>query len=105
MAVDNKGGALNQAASLEIVVSITRRNGFDGPVSVSLAAPENLKLSAAPLTLSRELTQAKLVIQSASDSTVGAAAQVYVRAVATAGGEALEVEEPVALTIAKSSNK
>jgi len=99
--VDAKGGAIKQGGSLEIEVSVARQNGFAGPVSIALTAPGNLKLSSATVALAESQSNAKLVIQSAKDSPPGAAPQVFVRSVATFRGEAIEVDEPVGLTIAK----
>jgi len=101
LAVNNKGGALKQGASLEIDVTIVRQNGFTGPVSLSLTAPANLKLSAAPFVLAESQAQAKLVIQGAKDSPVGGAAHVFIRAVGTVRGEAVLVDEPVGITVSK----
>jgi len=101
LAVNNKGGALKQGASLEIDVTIARQNRFTGPVSLSLTAPANLKLSAAPVVVAENQTQAKLVLQGAKDSPVGGAAQVFVRAVGIVRGEAVEVDEPVGITVSK----
>jgi hypothetical protein len=101
LAVDTKGGALKQGSSLEVDVSIARQNGFAGPVSLSLTAPVNLKLTAAPVVLAENQAQAKLVILAAKDSPAGAAAQVFVRAVGMVRSEPIEVDEPVALTVVK----
>jgi hypothetical protein len=102
LAVNNNGGALKQGDSLQIVVTLTRQNGFSGPVSLSLAAPGTLKLGAAAVAVANNQTQAKLAICAARDSPPGGAARVFVRATATVRGEAVEVEEPVALTLVKS---
>ncbi len=99
--VDAKGGTIKQGGSLEIEVNVARQNGFAGPVSLTLTAPGNLKLSSQSALIGEGQSQAKLVIQSAKDSPPGPAPQVFVRSVATVHHEAIEVDEPVGLTIAK----
>ena len=61
LTVNNKGGALKQGAALEVDVTIARQNGFAGPVSLALAAPPNLKLTAKPVVIADNQAQAKLV--------------------------------------------
>ena len=101
LTVDNKGGALKQGQKLEIEVTVARQNGFAGPVTLALNAPGNFKISAAPASLARDQAKAKLVLEAAKDSPVGAAAGIVVRAVAEVRGEKVEVDEPVAMTIGK----
>ncbi len=101
LSVDAKGGTIKQGGSLEIEVSVARQNGFAGPVSLALTAPGNLKISSAAVALADSQTKAKLVIHSAKDSPPGPAPLVFVHSVATVRGEAIEVDEPVGLTIAK----
>jgi hypothetical protein len=101
LAVDNKGGALRQGAALEVGVTLTRQNGFAGAVVLELSAPANLKLTSKTVSATASQAQAKLVIQAAKDSPVGAAPQVFIRAIAMVRGEAVEVDEPLGLTIVK----
>jgi hypothetical protein len=101
LAVNNKGGSLKQGAALEIDVAIVRQNGFAGAVTVALSAPPNLKLTAKPVVAAESQAQAKLVVQAAKDSPVGAVPQVFVRAAAIVRGECVEVDEPLGLTITK----
>jgi hypothetical protein len=101
LAVDNKGGNVKQGASLEVGVTITRQNGFAGPVALTLTAPANLRLSALPAVVAENQSQAKLMIQAAKDGPAGAAPQAFVRAVAKVRGEPVEVDEPIALTVVK----
>jgi hypothetical protein len=101
LGVDAKGGALKQGSSLEIAVSVARQNGFEGPVSLAVVAPGNLKLSAGVVVVGKSEANSKLAIHAAKDSPPGVAPQVFVRAVATVRGEPIEVDEPVGLTIAK----
>jgi len=101
LTVDNKGGAVKQAASLEIGVTIGRQHGFAGRVAVTLVAPGNLKLAADPAIVADSQTQTRLLIKAAKDSPPGAAALVFVRAAVTISGQVVDVEEPLGLTINK----
>jgi hypothetical protein len=101
LAVNNKGGNLKQGASLEIEVSITRQNGFAGPVSLAVHAPAKLKVSAAAVVISEGQAQAKFAIQAAKDSPAGAADALFLRAVSTVRGEEVAVDEPLGITITK----
>jgi hypothetical protein len=101
LSVNNKGGTLKQGAALEIEAAITRQNGYAGPVSLGLAAPGSLKLSAEPVTIAGNDKQAKLAIRAAKDSPAGAASGVFVRATATVRSEPVEIEEPVALSVVR----
>jgi hypothetical protein len=99
--VDNKGGTLKQAQRLEIEASITRQNGFAGPVILQLNAPASLKLAGNPVTLASDQAKAKLVLRAAKDSPTGAAANVTIRATGIVRSESVQVDEPIALTISK----
>lgn len=101
LAVNNKGGALKAGGTLEVDVTLTRQNGFTGPVTLTLTAPAAAKLTSAPVNVGDAQTTAKLTIQAAGDSPVGAAAQVAVRAVAPVRDAPVEVDEPVAITVGK----
>jgi hypothetical protein len=101
MSIDNKGGALKQGGSLLIDINVARQNGCTGPISLSLVAGAELKLSAAPVAMDAAQTKAKMVIQAAKDSPPGNAIPVVVRASASVGGEMIETDEPVALSISK----
>ncbi len=99
LAIDAKGGALKAGATLEIEVAVNRQNGFAGAVTLTLAAPAPSKLSAAPVVVAADAKAAKFVIQAAADSPAGPAAGLAVRAAGKVGEEAVEVDEPLAVTI------
>lgn len=101
LGVNNKGGALKAGATLEVDVTITRQNGFTGPLTLALVAPAAAKLAAEPVRIGEGQTTAKLTIRAAADSPVGAVAQAAVRAVAPVRDEPVEVDEPVAITVGK----
>jgi hypothetical protein len=94
------GGAIKPGGRLEVEVTVTRKDGLNEPVVVSLAAPPALKLAAEPVR-AEPGKAVKLVISSSADSPNGAAAGLAVRAVVPVRGEAVEVNEPLTVNIAK----
>lgn len=100
IAVNNKGGALKAGASLEVEVTATRTDGSTEPVTVSIFAPGSLKLAAEPVSVPLG-KPAKLVVKAAADSPVGVAVGVAVRTTVPARGGPVDVDQPVAITIAK----
>lgn len=101
LAVNNKGGALKPGGRLEVDVTVNRQNGFSRGVTLTLAAPAALKLSADPVTVAEGQTAAKLAIRAAADSPTGVATGVAVRATARVNGEPIEVDEPVGIILNK----
>lgn len=99
--VDNKGGNIAAGKALEIEVAVARQKGNMGPVRLSLVAPPAAKLSAAAVTVPPDQNAAKMTIQSAPDSPPGAVAGAFVSASMEIQGQAIETDEPLALTIVK----
>jgi hypothetical protein len=101
LALASKGRALKQGGLLEVDATIERRKGFDDGVTLALKAPARLKLSADPVQVAPGQKTARIVVRAAADSPPGATATVAVRASATFGGEAVEVDQRLPLTINK----
>jgi hypothetical protein len=101
LAVDAKGGNLKQGAQLEVEATITRQNGFSGPATLTLHAPGGSRLTAQPATIAAGQTKARLVIKAGKESPAGAVANATLRATQAIRGEVIDVDEPLALTIAK----
>ena len=99
LALDAKGGALKQGEALEVGVTVNRLNGFAGEITLTLAAPASAKLSAATVVVPADAKAAKFAIQAAADAPPGPAAGLAVRAAGKVGEEAVEVDEPLAMTI------
>ncbi len=102
MAVNNKGGALKQGGSLEIDVSIARQNGCTGPISLSLVSGAELKLSRGPGSGGcrpdpDEDGHPRRQGQPAGQCTF----RWWCARLASIKGEAIEADEPVAITINK----
>lgn len=99
LALNAKGGAVKQGETLEIEVAVNRQMGFAGEVTLTLAAPAALKLSADPVVVPADAKAAKLTLRAAADSPPGAAAGLAVRATSPVAGVAVEIDEPLAATI------
>lgn len=92
-------GRVSRGGFLEIKVTITRREGFTGPVRLSLALPEATPgLTAEPVTISADAREATLKIEASKDAPEGAAAFAAIRADAEQNG-AVRIDVPVSLTV------
>ncbi|GAC1470140.1 MAG: PPC domain-containing protein [Isosphaeraceae bacterium] len=100
LTVDAHGGALKAGGTLELDVTVQRKDGSAEAVPISLTAPSSLKLSASPIQATPG-QKAKLIVKAGADSPVGAAAGVDVRGTVSLRGETVEVNEGIAITIAK----
>lgn len=98
--VSAKGGTLKVGSKFDVEVTVTRKDGSADPVTLSLDAPDALKLNADPVQATPG-KPAKLVVSAAADSPQGAAAGVAVRVTLPVLGEPFQQDEPLALTIAK----
>jgi hypothetical protein len=94
------GGTVKAGGSLAVEVTVTPKDAPAGPVTVALDAPSALKLKAEPVQ-AEPGKPVKIVVSAAADSPPGAAAGVAVRVTVPVRGEPVDVDEPVALTIAK----
>lgn len=75
------GGALKRGGTVEVKVTLNRANGFAGPATLSLPLPPNVTGVTAPeVTIPADKNEGTLVIQAAADATMGALANMVVRA-------------------------
>jgi hypothetical protein len=95
----NAPGSIARGGSAEIAVNIARQNGYNGPLTLILAAPASSKLSAEPVAVPANANAAKMVLRAAADSPPGAVAGVAIRAVAQVAKVPVETDEPLPLTI------
>jgi hypothetical protein len=98
--VGAKGGTVKAGGTFTVDVTVTRKDGSTEPVDVSLDAPAALKLKAEPIRAVPGQA-AKLVVAAAADSPPGAATGAAVRVTVPVLGAPVDVDEPLALTIAK----
>jgi hypothetical protein len=93
------GGALKRGATVEAKVTLTRANGFTGPVTLSLPLPPNVAGLAAPaVVIPADKTEGTLVIQAAGDATMGQLPNLVVRASMEFDG-ASAIDQPIALNV------
>ncbi|MDA1250182.1 MAG: PPC domain-containing protein [Planctomycetota bacterium] len=95
------GGALKRGAKLEVKVTVTRINGFTGPVTVNLGLPPAATgLTAAPVTIPADQNEATLVVNAGGDATEGAIQYAVVHGTADWDGPT-SADQPVTITVAK----
>jgi hypothetical protein len=95
------GGNLKRGEKVEVKVTITRQNNFTGPVTVGLDLPPGVVgLTAAPVTIAADQTEGTLVVEANGEATMGAIANLVVRAAAAFDGDAL-VDQPLPITVAQ----
>jgi len=95
------GGNVKKGATVEVKVTVTRMNGFTGPVNVNLALPPGVTgLSAPQVTVPEGMNEATLVVTAADDAPEGAVANLFVRGTADWNGPA-SADGAVGITVAK----
>lgn len=95
------GGNLKRGAKLEVKVTVTRVNGFTGPVTVNLGLPPNAKgLTAAAVTIPADQKEATLVVNAGGDATEGAIQYAVVHGTADWDGPT-SADQPVVIKVAK----
>lgn len=98
--VPNKG-ALKHGAELKVGVTIARKNGFAGPVKLSLSLPPGITgVSAAEIAIPAGKNQGELIIKAAGKGTEGKLANLVVRVGMDFDGNTF-VDEPIAITVSK----
>ena len=95
------GGNLKQGGKTDVKVSITRTNGFSGPVKLSLSLPPGtVGLSAADVTVPAESSEGVFTIQAAADAPESQPANLSIRGSMTFDGDAV-VNAPIAIKVVK----
>ena len=95
-----KGGTIKAGGMFAVEVTVTRKDGSAEPVAVALDAPAALKLKAETVRAVPG-RPAKLIVLAEPGSPIGAASGVAVRVTVPDHGEPVDIDEPLALTIAK----
>jgi hypothetical protein len=92
-------GALKRGTNLEVKVTVTRTNGFTGPVTLSLPLPPGVVgLAAAPVVVPADKNEGVLMITAAGDATLGQLANMVVRASMEFNGQAA-IDQPIAINV------
>lgn len=93
-------GAVKKGTSMEIPVGVNRRNEFAGPVTLDLILPNGVAgVTTAEVTVPADQSTGKLVVQAAADATEGNHPYVAVRARLNWKDKAVEVHQPIPLTV------
>ena len=95
------GGNLKRGAEADVKVTVKRENAYDGPVTVALAVPPGtVGLSAAPVTIPADQTEAVLKVSATGDATEGDIANLVVRGSADWDGP-ISADQTVAIKVVK----
>ena len=90
-------GPIAPGSSADIAFSLDRK-GFDGMVRLQLDAPAGSKLAADPVEIAEGSKSGKLTVRVEAGAVAGPVA-AYVRAVATATGTEVVVDEPLMIVV------
>ena len=98
---DPSGGNVKLGAKFELKITVKRSNGFQGPVTLNLPLPPNVKgLSAKAVTIPSEQNEGTLTVQVAADATQGQLENLVVRATMDFNGKAA-VDQQLKLKVSK----
>ena len=96
------GGNLKRGAKLAVKVTVTRTNGFTGPVTLTLPLPPGITdLKAADVTIAADKTEGVLSIAAGPKATEGGLANMVVRAKMQYDGREALVDQPITIKVAK----
>jgi hypothetical protein len=92
-------GAVKRGTNLEVKATVTRTNGFTGPVTLSLPLPPGVAgLTAAPVVIPADKNEGVLMVTAAGDATLGQLANMVVRASMEFNGQA-SIDQPIAINV------
>ena len=95
------GGNVKKGEKVEVKVTVTRINGYAGPVKLTLAEIPNLKgVTADPVEVPADKNEGTLTVTTTADAPDGAIANLVVRAHAEFEGPAAS-DQPVTITVQK----
>ena len=93
------GGQVKRGESIQVKLTAKRQNGFTGAVELSLAlAPGTAGLTAEPVSIAGDQTEATLTITAAADAAEGDVLYPAIRAIAEQNG-AVQIDLPIGLKI------
>jgi len=96
------GGNLKRGAKLAVKVTVTRANGFTGPVTLTLPLPPGIAdLKAAEVTIAADKSEGVLSIAAGPKATEGGLANMVVRAKMQYDGREALVDQPITIKVAK----
>ena len=94
------GGAIKRGAEMKIPVTIKRRNGFEGPVTLGLKLPAAITGVDAPeITVAADQSAGELVVRANAEASVGNHAHVAILAKAKFHDKDVEVHQRIPLNV------
>jgi len=103
LTVETPGDALEPGTKLEIPVKIVRLYDYGDPVELSLSLPKDITgLSSAKVTVPKDQTDAKLVVDAATNATPGEH-KLTLQAALKLNNQDIRVDQAIALRIAAKS--
>ncbi|MCH2200924.1 MAG: hypothetical protein MK102_03060 [Fuerstiella sp.] len=94
------GGAIKRGTSIEVPVTITRKNDFAGAATVTLILPEGTGLTAEDINIPEDQTEGKMTITAAADASVADIANAVFRATTPEfNGRPASFDVPIALKV------
>jgi len=94
------GGAIKRGAEMKIPVTIKRRNGFEGPVTLGLKLPAAISGVEVPeVTVAADQSAGELIVRATAEATVGNHAHVVIRAGASFNEKDVEVHQRIPLNV------
>jgi hypothetical protein len=93
-------GVIKRGASIEVPVTIVRKNGFAAAVDITVVLPDGSGLSAAAINIPADQTEGKITIAAAAEAVVADVANAVVRATTTEfKGRPASFDAPVTLKV------
>ena len=93
-------GVIKRGASIEVPLTIVRKNGFSAAVDITVVLPDSSGLSAAAINIPADQTEGKITIAAAAEAPVGDIANAVVRATTTEfKGRPASFDAPVTLKV------
>ncbi|MCH2211990.1 MAG: hypothetical protein MK110_11855 [Fuerstiella sp.] len=95
-----EGGAVKRGTSIEIPVTIARKNDFAGAATVTLLLADGTGLTASPVNIAADQTEGKITIIAADDAPVADVSNAVFRATTSEfNGRPASFDVPIALKV------
>jgi hypothetical protein len=95
-----EGGSVKKGGSASVKVTVARKNGFTGPLKVTLVVPDGVAgITSTVGELAADQTEVTLTISAAADAVAGDIANAVVRATGDFNGRAASVDIPLAIKV------
>lgn len=93
------GMSLKRGGKAEVAIQMKRLYGYKDPIEVSIVLPNELKgISVAKVTIPADQTEAKLLLESSTNATMGEK-KVSLVAIAKLNNKELKIEQPLGISV------